>query len=236
MRLVELQPWWVLLGLLVACAAHPVCPIATPMEPGPPPKPRIRHNGQKEADPPECSVDEDCPRGDHVVASCDGFRRCAHSCEDHWGDCNDDMTDGCESSIKHRYLCDGDPRIDFYSPPSAMTEVRELDDSAVADEHLGFYYALERYVPWIEQCQKEVLRTNPDTEAEIEYEVTIDDDGVVIGHRPREATASTSPLASCVECLLSDLDFGRPRGSFSKTFLIRVLFLPGSYPYREEME
>ncbi|MEY4578165.1 MAG: hypothetical protein RL701_2868, partial [Pseudomonadota bacterium] len=63
---------------------------------------RVLPSQEEFADPKECSSDADCgqpSRARTVLCHHAGF--CALSCDEHWGDCNDNYRDGCESPIEH---------------------------------------------------------------------------------------------------------------------------------------
>ena len=143
------------------------------------------------------------------------------------------MADGCETAIEHRRFCDGDPRIDAYDPPSVDFDMLNVDETPIIRGNMAFSTIFDRHVPWLEQCQKEALRTAPALEADIDYEVTIDDAGAVVSASFKSSSHPAHALVNCVECLLSEFDFEQAPDSFPRTFLLRLYFFPGGYSSRD---
>jgi hypothetical protein len=164
---------------------------------------------------------------------------CQTLCEKHWGDCNDDYRDGCETPIEHKVYCAGDPRIaeekvDHYNPPEVSLH-REGEE--VGPGHFDgsqFTYRLECYLHALESCYRRVLATHPKLEAITFYDFTLGSDGRLIAPKLVQTNVDSSELRACVVTFAEAVRFEEgPRDGFV-TFPYRVVFTRGYYDSKME--
>jgi hypothetical protein len=139
---------------------------------------------------------------------CDHDASCRAICESYWGDCNGDKSDGCETPIKHRLYCDGDPRATERTSPSVVFEVTgaswgpgKFDLRAIDD-------ALERGRAELMSCYAEALASAPATEGTMAYALTLSEGGC-LQSKLLETSIHNPQLEECVARLFGAARFSR---------------------------
>lgn len=149
---------------------------------------------------------------------CDHAGYCHPYCEDYWGDCNDDYRDGCETRIKNRIYCDGDPRIGQYYPPHVVVLSERRTSGPGRYDAGAFDRELQAHHAELQHCYEALLEAVPTAEGELCYQFTIDEMGRVTRARVdpdganSEAGAAVQ-LDACVSRFLGGVTYdARPSG------------------------
>jgi hypothetical protein len=99
-------------------------------------------------------------------------------CERHWGDCNQDRADGCETQIADPHYCPGDPRIDpFIAPNVVLMLEKEEGPGRMSSDSLE--RNLERHKLALERCYQEALPAAAGLQGELRYRLLVSPGGCV---------------------------------------------------------
>lgn len=187
----------------------------------------IRSGDDQPVDPPECAKNGDCGARPHAEMTCFHDQSCMPLCQEHWGDCNHDYRDGCETPIKHPTYCDGDPRINASSPPSVtfFPEGEKEGPGQFYDASLD--RSLGRSRPQLEECYQQVLASTPRLKAVMRYRLHLSEGGCVSGTLIKSDVKSKE-LETCMARFLKSVRLQAVPEGGSVVYTYDVAFVAGS--------
>ena len=106
--------------------------------------------------------------------TCDHAGYCHPDCEDHWGDCNNDYRDGCETQTKNRIYCDGDPRINQYFAPHVLVLSERTTSGPGRFDAAAFDRGLEAHRGSLQRCYERLLEKAPTVDGTLCYQFTLE--------------------------------------------------------------
>jgi hypothetical protein len=186
---------------------------------------RCRVLRTREANPLQCKVPRDCGVRPHVVDfwCLHGF--CLPGCEEHWGNCNRDYLDGCETPIKHPVFCDGDERINPAYGTFASTFLDGVGTGPGRFDDMDFARAMDDQSDQLDKCYKEVLNHQPALESSLRYEFTLGENGKIIKTKLVKNDPGSDPLQACVANIIERLHFDPGPVGGSVTYKYRINFI-----------
>jgi hypothetical protein len=223
-RLFALAVIWLCVAWSNACGPSP-----QPSAPAPTSvSEHVRPVEEQRVQPPECAKDADCgqrPNTKAMVCHHAGF--CVPACVEHWGDCNHDYRDGCETAIEHRFYCAGDPRIDKeqQSAPIAGVFVTGEGVGPGKLDMAEFSVAIGPYRAALQECYARALAGAPELHGTWFYEFTVNQKGRVSDAKLVSAATRNAVLEGCVREYAEAVRVeSAPRGG-AVTFPCRVVFV-----------
>lgn len=183
----------------------------------------------KMANPIQCATASDCgirPHTEDMMCISGGY--CIAVCEDHWGNCNDDYRDGCETPIKHRLYCDGNPRINEVAEPMAGFFAEDEGVGPGRFDWRAFALGLGEHNPRLEKCYKKLLTTTTDLNGVIVYKFTLGESGRITSAKVVRNNTGSRQLEACVADVATNMCFDQgPKGG-PITYTYRVVFSSGA--------
>lgn len=174
--------------------------------------PTIRNADERRVEPPECTTNADCEPRPHAQMVCHHDASCRAICESHWGDCNGDRLDGCETATRHRLYCDGDPRIVERSEPTILF-TSEGESTGPGKLPLAVIHdALDRARPQLALCYADALRSERRMDGALLYELTLGSGGCLVA-KLLEDPIRNRELGVCLVSFFQQVKFSRaPEG------------------------
>jgi hypothetical protein len=212
-------------GLVDGCGgpSQSIEPVQTPASV----EPRFFPSHEHQAGTAECRVDADCgERANTKNTLCYHGDFCLPLCKDHWGDCNQDYRDGCETPIKHATYCDGDPRIAQEGKSKPLAGVFVVGEGVGRGAfHFGDFSAgLAPYRQQLQSCYEQALEVAPNLEGTLNYELTLTESGRIASLRPTTSDVAVPRLEACIRDYAEAVHLSsRPAGG-SVTFTCRFVF------------
>lgn len=213
---------------LSACGHRHSQPCLACLLPSTAPPQAVRAGHEERAANPQCELSSDCQLVAHATEMvCHHDGTCMPVCASNWGDCNNDMSDGCEASISHPIYCNGDPRISEERTPTAtLVPVGEKTGPGTISS-LVMSAAFDRSRPLLVRCYEQVLASNPEARGTIAHRLMISADGCITA-KQMTSDANSPALEQCVKSFFTQVRLSAPPAGGATEWTWEVVLSPPS--------